>query len=85
MTRMRGRMALHHAQLRIASVSAKKRSRGDVKGVLHIACRMILRKVQPFEIVVVRFDLGSELHREAHAGEDLDQLIHHQCDRMFAS
>ena len=56
---------------------------GEEDRVLHIARRMIRRKIQRLEIVVVRFDLGTGANGIAHRLEDRDDLVHRADDGML--
>lgn len=81
-----GRFVLfHHAELGVRRMGAKEHVFGDVKGVLHIAGRVVRREVQSFIVVVVAIDVRTVLNGEAHPCEDLDDLAHHLMERMFSS
>ena len=41
----RGFVGFHHAELGIGGMGAEEHVFGDVKGVLHVPCRMVWRKV----------------------------------------
>ncbi len=55
---------------------------GNEDGVLHVARRMVQRKVQRLEVVVVGFDLGPFGDRVAHRLEDADDLVGDKRDGM---
>ncbi len=50
---------------------------GDEQRVLRVARRMVRRKVERLEIVVVGLDLGPFADGVAHRLEDGDDLVHH--------
>ena len=56
---------------------------GEEDRVLHIARRMIRRKVQRLEVVVVGLDLGAFADGVAHRLEDRDDLVHRAHDGML--
>ena len=70
-------------------VRSSRRSRaasillGDEQCVLRVARRMVRRKVQRLEVVVVGFDLGAFAHRVAHGLEDGDDFVLHPQHRML--
>ena len=57
----------------------------DEKGVLHVACGMVGGEVQFGKYVQVVVDLGPFGQRKAHALENIDDLIAHDCQRMARS
>lgn len=73
---------LHGVDLGIARVGAEKVAGVEVKGVLHIARRVIGGKIEPFEVVVFGIDVGAELNGKAHPYEDGDDPVHHLGDRV---
>ena len=56
---------------------------GDEQRVLRVARRMVRRKVQRLEVVVVGLDLGTFADGVAHRLEDRDDLVHHAQHGMF--
>ena len=56
---------------------------GDEQRVLRVARRMVRRKIQRLEVVVVGLDLGAFADRVAHRLEDGDDLVLHAQHRMF--
>ncbi len=56
---------------------------GDEQRVLRVARRMVRRKIQRLEVVVVGLDLRAFANRVAHRLEDGDDLVHHAQHRMF--
>ena len=80
-----GFVGLHDAELGVGGVGAEEHVGSDVKGVLHVAGRMVGGKVEPFEVVVVGVDVGAVLDGKSHAGKDVDDLIEHESDGVFAA
>ncbi len=70
-----GFVLLHDAELGVGGMGAEEHVGGDVEGVLHVAGGMVGGEVEPFVVVVVGVDIGAVLDGEAHAGEDLDDLL----------
>ena len=56
-----------------------------VEGILRVAGRVILGQVHQLKVVMIQLHLRALHHVKAHAGEALDQLIHHQRDGVFAA
>ena len=52
----------------------------DIEGILLVSCRMVLRDIQRFEVVVVLLDFGTANHFVAHANENSLYLF--QSDRI---
>ena len=52
---------------------------------MHVARRMVFRKIELGEIVVVGLDVGTFGDRKAHIGKDRRELIDHLRDRMHAA
>jgi len=72
---LHGMADLHRAGMRAQQMGRVVSATFDVKGVVHGARRMVLRRVQCGEIEPVGFDLGSVGHVEAHGAENgLDAL-----------
>src|SRR5579871_83903 len=86
-----GRQLFHCANLHWRCVCAQQQAvalkllflAGDKKRVLSIPGRMIRRKVQGLEIVVVGFNLRSLGYRITHLREYPDNLVHGPDDRML--
>ena len=57
----------------------------DIKGILHVARRMILRKVQRGKIMPVIFDLRSFRKRQTRSLEEDYDVVTDKADRMTAS
>ena len=55
---------------------------GRKKRVLHLARRMVGRKVERLEVVEIVFDVLRRGNLEAHRGENVEHLLHHQGQRM---
>ena len=56
---------------------------GDEQRILSVARRMVRRKVERLEVVVVGLDLRPFAHGVAHRLEDGDDLVHHAQHGMF--
>lgn len=54
----------------------------DEERILHVSCGVVCRKVEHGEDVLVVVDLGTMEEREAHALEDLDDLVANDGQRM---
>ena len=67
--------ALHHADLPRRSLRTEQKFAADEEGVLHIARGVVGGDVERLEVVVVLLDLRPLEHVEAHAREDVDQLL----------
>ena len=52
------------------------------ESVLHIACRMVFRKVHGREYMPVVFDFRSVCDVETHSGKNIDDFVLHDCERM---
>ena len=57
----------------------------EEEGVVHLARRVAGREVELGEVVVVALDVRPFGDREAHVGEDGDDLVRHLADRMDAA
>ncbi len=55
----------------------------DIEGILHIAGRMVFRKVERGKIMPVVFDLGAFCNRKAQPAEDMDDLVTYERNRMM--
>ena len=80
----RGRIGLHRMDLDVGGVGAKEERVGrvEIEGVLHIARRMVFGEVEPFEIVVVGVDVGTELDGKPHAYENVENPVESLDDRV---
>ena len=76
-------LVFHRADLNRRGLRAENDVVGYIEGVLRIACRMILRNVQGFEIVVVGLDIRTLCDRESHADKDILDFIQNKIDRML--
>ncbi len=90
MTRIGGFWRQHGAHLHRARVGAQKLAlallvRLKEEGVVHLARRVAGREVELGEVEVVAFDVRPFGDREAHVGEDGDDLVRHLADRMDAA
>ena len=61
------------------------RLRIEEERVVHLARRMVFRKVELGEVVVLGLDVGTFGDGEAHVGEDRGQFVDHLRDRMDAA
>ncbi len=78
-----GRLAaLHHADLAVGSMRAQQHPAGQEKRVLHLARRMVGRKIERLEVVEIVLDILGRDDLEAHRGENIEHLLHHQGQRM---
>ena len=50
------------------------------EGVLHVGRRVVRREAELGEVVLLELDLGSVVHGEAEAHEDVDDLVAHDRD-----
>ena len=78
-------LGIHGADLAAGGLGAEQELIGQVEGILHIAGGVVLRDVQAGEVVVVVLDLRGVRHSKAHAGEDVDDLVGDQRQRMQAA
>ena len=84
---------LHGANLHRRSVGAQQQAlalrlrflTGDEQRVLGIARRMVRRKIQRLEVVVVGLDHRPFLNRVAEIAEDGDDLVHRLDHGMFGA
>ena len=82
---------LHGANLHRRSVSPQQQTLalrlrflpGDEQRVLRVARRMVGRKIQRLEVVIVGLDHRPFLHRVAEIAEDGDDLVHRLDHGMF--
>ena len=83
-------MAQHGAHLHRRGVRAQQKARSvllriEEERIVHVARRMIFRKVELGEVVVFGLDVGTFGDRKAHVGEDRGQFVGHLRDRMDAA
>ena len=76
-------LVFHRADLNRRGLRAENNIIGYIEGVLRITCRMILRNVQGFEIVVVGLDIRTLCDRESHADKNILDFIQNKIDRML--
>ena len=81
-----GRLARgHDARLNGRGVRAQHHVVVNIECILRVARRMVLGNVHQFEVVVIQFNLRPLDRLEAHAGEDVQQLLQHDRHRMQAA
>src|SRR3990170_1652747 len=73
---------LHHTDLHWRGMGSKQAILRDKKGILHIPGRMVRGHIERFEIVIVIFDIRPPGDLKPHGQKDIDNLIHHKCQRM---
>ena len=78
------RAHLHRARVRAQNLALALGVGLEEERVVHLARRMAGREVELGEIVVVALDVRPFGDREAHLGENGDDLVHHLADRMDA-
>ena len=75
-------LAVHHADLSAAGLGPEQQVVLQVKSILHIPGRVILRNIQPGEIMIIILNFRTFKHIETHAGKNIDHFIFHQGQRM---
>src|SRR6185369_7798598 len=55
------------------------------KGILHVSCRVVLRKVEGFEIVIVELYFRAFRNQESQSRKNIGYLLDDQGDRMLCS
>ena len=75
----------HVVDLRAGSVRTQHHLVVHVERVLHVAARMVGRRVERLEVVPVRLDVAAEVHLEAHLAEEVDNLFAHVVERVRAA
>jgi len=71
-----GRFSLFHdPYLNRGCMRAEEKAAADVQGVPIIPSRMMGRKIERLEVVVIRLDLRALLDRKAHTQEDILNLL----------
>jgi hypothetical protein len=76
---------LHRRSMRAQQKPAAIRLRIEEKRVVHRPRRMLFRKVELGEIVIVGLDVGTFGDRKPHIGEDRGEFVDDLGDRMNAS
>ena len=71
-------LALHHVHLPRRGLRAQQEVRAQVKGVLHVARRVILGRVERGEVVVVGLYLAPLVNLKSHACKYGDELVYYQ-------
>src|SRR5262245_4745112 len=66
-------------------MGAEQHTAGHKKSVLHIPRWMILGNIEGLKVVVVVFDVRTTGDLESHTPKDIDDLIHHQRQRVNSS
>ena len=79
------RALLHRARLYGRGLRAQEDVLRDIERVLHIACGVILRQIQRFEVEVVALDLGPLLDGKAHLQEDRLDAVQRDRERVQMS
>ena len=90
MTRIGGLLRQHGAHLHRRSVRAQQQPRAvrlriEEERVVHRPRRMVFRKIQLGEIVIVGLDVGTFGDGESHIGENRGELVDDLRDRMDAA
>ena len=80
----------HHAHLHRRGVRAEQHvplgfAASDEEGVLHVAGRVVRRKVQAVEVVLVEFKLRAGGDAESHRGENTFHVAQHLLHRMLGA
>ena len=73
---------LHDMDLSRGGLGAEQKLRTQIEGILHVSGRMILRRIERREIVVIRLDLAALVDFKAHRGEDVNQFLPDLCHGM---
>jgi len=81
----RRRAGQHGANLYRRGVRAQDEATLDIEGVLHVARRVVGRRVEGIEVVPLGLDPGTGAHLEAHAVEDLLDFQPNPRERMQGS
>ena len=75
----------HDMNLACRCLGTKQEFRGEIEGILHISCRVILWCIQCSKVVVIGLDFSSLVYLKAHACKDVDKLFADQGNRMKVS
>ena len=78
-------MCLHRSRLHGRGMRAHENVFRDVKGILHVARRMILRQVQCLEVVSITLDFRALFDAVAHRHENAFDALHRDRQRMQMS
>src|ERR1700722_16948477 len=83
----RGFLCFHRPGLNAAGMGAQQPigMPMDIEGVLHVACGMVLGKIECGKIMPVIFDLGAFRDGKAQAAKYMEDLIAHEGDRMMGA
>ena len=57
----------------------------NIKGILRVAGGMVFRQIEQLKVKQIQFDFRAFYNIKTHSGENLEQLILHQRNRMNAS
>ncbi len=75
----------HGANLHVAGVRSQKVPGGGPEAVLHVRGRVIGRKAELREVVLLQLHVRTVMHGEAEAAEDGDDLLAHDGDGMLVT
>lgn len=72
----------HVVDLRAGSMRTQHHLVVHVERVLHVAARVVRRRIERLEVVPVRLDVATEVHFETHLAEEVDNLFAHVVKRV---
>ena len=75
----------HNMNLSCRCLGTQKEFRREVEGILHISCRVVLRRIQCGKVVVIGLNLSSLVYLKAHSCKDIDELFPNQGNRVKVS
>ena len=75
----------HVVDLRAGGMRTQHHLVVHVERVLHVAARVVGRRIERLEVVPVRLDVATEVHLETHLAEEVDNLFAHVVKRMRAA
>ena len=75
-------LLFHHVNLPRRGLGAEQELIAQIKSILHVARRVVLRRVERGEVVVIRLDLRALVNLKAHARKGFDHLISDQRVRV---
>ncbi len=75
----------HQTHLHRSCMRTKQMRISDEKRILHIACRMIGRKIQCLKIVVICLDFRTICHTKAHPTENVSNFLNRLGDNVHMS
>ena len=78
------RAHLHRARMRAQHFARAIRAGIEKESVVHVARRMVRRKIQFREIIIVGLDVRPFGDGKSHVGENDRELVHHLAHRMDA-